>query len=64
MAYRQYQVVTCIPEDDEWEEQEMVSGVLGLEAAIIERDRPIGPHLPEGTSRYIEVRTVSSWGRL
>jgi len=62
--HHEYQVVTFIPEDDEWDEQEIVSGPLGLREAEADVLRPIPAHFPEGTKRYIEVRSYTDWERL
>jgi hypothetical protein len=63
-AHHEYQVITVIPEDDEWEAQELVSPARDKEAAIAMQNAPISGTLPHGTSRYIEVRTHTDWERL
>lgn len=60
----EYQVVTVIPEDDEWEEQELVSGAATKEQAIAMRDAPFAGLLPPTCSRYIETRYYTDWERL
>lgn len=63
-TWKEYQVVTEIPGDDEWDAQELVSGLLPLEAAREEVHRPIESHYPKGTKRYIESRTYTDWERI
>lgn len=60
----EYQVVTHIPEDDEWADQELVSGALGEEAAKAELARPLSRNYPVGTERYLERRYFTDWERL
>lgn len=64
-THYEYQVVTHVPEDDEWEDQELVSGVLTKEEAMVEVAKPIDRrYYPEGTTCYIEVRSYTDWERL
>jgi hypothetical protein len=60
----EYQVITVIPEDDEWEEQELVTAARDLETATAMRDAPVAGHLPPTAWRYIEVRSFTDWERL
>jgi hypothetical protein len=62
MATRyEYQVVTAIPENDEWAEQELVQGASSLEDALARAEAPIEHHYPQGTRRYIEVCSHTDW---
>jgi len=65
-AHYEYRVVAHIPEDDEWADQEVVSARrhTTTEAAMQEMSRPLKRGYPEGTERYIEVRSYTDWERL
>ena len=60
---KEYRVVLRVPENDKWEEQEILSDrVWGSRAeAEAERDAPLHKRWPVGSSRYIESRTISDW---
>lgn len=65
-TYRhEYRVILQVPEDGEWEAQEIISGkVWGTpEEAQAEIDVPLDQRWPQGCTRYIESRSISEWGK-
>lgn len=65
-THHEYRVVAHIPEDDEWDDQEVVSSRhhTTFESAVQEMNLPLKRGFPKGTERYIEVRSFTDWGRL
>ena len=63
-TWKEDQVVTDIPEDEEWDAQELVMLVSSLKEAEEMVKRPIPDHYPEGSKRYIEFRTYTDWERI
>lgn len=65
-GHYEYQVVIHVLEDDEWEDQELVSGNTWLTPgeADEEKDGLDLSRYPKGTYAYVEFRSHTDWKRL
>lgn len=62
----EYRVIIYIPQDEEWEEQELIDGQVFVTPGEAEARRgeiDLSSY-SEGTTTYVEVQSYTPWARL